>query len=118
MKSAEENRDAQIQTAWAGARLNWVMQLLIHLGEIKLSSNNTPEYLNDLPSLSIHQIVFWDETHKEQIVGFQGNKSYHFPCDRSRKYDANGTIQSEVGCRLHMKYPGKHVSAWALHLSC
>jgi len=33
------------ESAWAEARLNWVTQLLIHLGEIKLSSNNTPEYL-------------------------------------------------------------------------
>ena len=59
------------ESAWAGARLNWVTQLLICLGEIKLSSDNTPEYLQDLPSLSIQQIAFWDEVHKEQIVGFK-----------------------------------------------
>ena len=46
------------ESAWAGARLNWVTQLLVHLGEIKLSSDNTPEYLQDLPSLSIQQIAF------------------------------------------------------------
>ena len=84
---------------------NWVTQLLVHLSEIKLSSNNTPEYLQDLPLLSIHQITFWDEVHKEQIVGFQGNKLYHFPCNVNGRYFANGTIQGKAGSQLHMKYP-------------
>ena len=78
------------ESVWAGARLHCMTQLLICLGEIKLSSDNTPEYLQDLPSLSIQQIAFWDEVHKEQIVGFQGNKSYHFPCNANGRYDANG----------------------------
>ena len=102
MKWAGENRE---ESAWAGARLNWVTQLLVHLGEIKLSSDNTPEYLQDLPSLSIQQIAFWDEVRKEQIVGFQGNKSNHFPCNANGRYDANDTIQSKAGSGLPMKYP-------------
>ena len=69
------------------------------------SSDNTPEYLQDLPSLSIQQIAFWDEVRKEQIVGFQGNKSNHFPCNANGRYNANGTIQSNAGSWLHMKYP-------------
>ena len=93
------------ETAWAGARLNWVTQLLIRFGKIKLSSDNTPEYLHDLPLLSIQQITFWDEVHKEQIVSCRGNKSYHFPCNANGRYDANDTIQSKAGSGLHMKYP-------------
>jgi len=93
------------ESTWTGAGLNWVTQLLICLGDIKRSSDNTPEYLQYLPLLSNQQITFWDEVHKEQIVGFQGNKSYHFPCNANGRYDANGTIQSKAGSWLHMKYP-------------
>jgi len=82
-----------------------VTQLLVHLGEIKLLSDNTLEYLQGLPLLSIQQIALWDEVHKGQIVGFQGNKSYHFPCNANGRYDANGTMQSKAGSWLHMMYP-------------
>ena len=61
--------------------------------------------MKDLPKLSINQIVFWDEMHKEQIVGYVGKKSYQFNCDPNGKYDLQGKIMTDASSRLHMKYP-------------
>jgi hypothetical protein len=59
---------------WAKARLRWVTQLLVRLGKHKfdaaaqdnthLQLTNTPPYFDRLPPLSLHQIVFFDECHK------------------------------------------------------
>ena len=49
--------------------------------------------------------------HKEQIVGYIGNKAYWFHCDPNGKYNPHGTIMSGAGSRLHMKYPEQ---AWLL----
>ena len=81
-------------------------QLLVQFGNITFAHDDAaPQYFKDLPSLCIHQIAFWDEMHKEQIVGMVGNHSYHFPCDGDGKYGAQGTIPDAITTCLHMKYP-------------
>ena len=49
-------------------------------------------------------VGFWDEIHKEQIVGLLAGIHF-FPCDTNGKYDLKGLIVSEPGTWLHMKYP-------------
>jgi len=90
------------ESAWAVARFNWMQQLLVQFEIIKLTTNNDVVNRN-LPSFCIHQITFWDEMHKEQIVGMVGNQLYHFSCDADGKYDPWGMIVGEIGSQLHMK---------------
>jgi len=73
------------KSAWAVARTNWVTQLLVHFEKINDNQIADEEFLKDLPKLSINQIAFWDEKHKEQIVGYAGKKSYQFNCDPNEK---------------------------------
>jgi hypothetical protein len=59
---------------WAKAILKWVTQLLVRLGKHSFDPEaqenehpqltNTPPYFDRLPPLSLHQIVFFDECHK------------------------------------------------------
>jgi hypothetical protein len=68
-----------------------VTQLLVGLGKymfkhdeecnMHLSLTSTPNCFNSmkLPTLSIHQIAFWDEVHKEQVVGVTDDVTYTFP---------------------------------------
>jgi len=79
------------ESAWAVARLNCTEQLLTQFSIIDLATNDDDENKGDnSPSLCIHQIAFWDEMHKEQIVGLVRNCSYHFPSDANGKYVPNG----------------------------
>ena len=80
-------------------------QLLIRLG-LKQIQEDAEGCFKDLPPLHINQIVFWDEMHKEQVIGFAGDRSYRFKVDSSGKFDPiNGKIPSEAAAILHMKYP-------------
>ena len=65
---------------WICACYNWVVQLLVRLGEYASSTNDfddgvIPKWadVNILKSsnfiISIHQVVFFDEMHKKQIIG-------------------------------------------------
>jgi len=47
-------------SAWAIARTNWVMQLLVCFGKATFAHDNTtaPAYFKNLPALSINQIAF------------------------------------------------------------
>jgi hypothetical protein len=42
--------------------------LFVQLRELEANENND-NCFKDLPPLTMHQVVFWDEMHKEQIVG-------------------------------------------------
>ena len=91
------------ESAWAIARTNWVTQLLVHFEKINDNQIADEAFLKDLPKLSINQIAFWDEMHKEQIVGYMGKKSYLFNCDPNGKYVPHGKIMTDAGSRLHIK---------------
>jgi hypothetical protein len=70
------NRDPK--SPWAKARLRWVTQLLVRLGNhefdatktenTNLELTSTPGYFDSatLPPMSLHQIVFFDECHKKR----------------------------------------------------
>jgi hypothetical protein len=76
---------------WAKARLRWVTQLLIRLGQHVfnhtakenefLCLTKTPTYFNTelLPPLSIHQIVFFDECHEKTDIRRTRDTVYTFP---------------------------------------
>ncbi len=75
--------------AWLKARLGWTKQLLVLLGELEANENDD-NCFKDLPLLTIHRVIFWDEMHKEQIVGHVGGWSYRFPMDMDGKNEPIG----------------------------
>lgn len=102
---------------WAQARKNWVLQLLIRLGEetyvlLDGQEGPTPAMFdcNACGHLSIHQIAFWDEHHRKIEIGWvkQGrgkDKNFQFLFKR----DADGRVSDTGTYRdpkeiLHMKY--------------
>jgi hypothetical protein len=90
---------------WSKARHRWTSQLLIRLG-LKEIPEDAEDCFRDLPSLNINQIVFWDEMHKEQVVGYSGDRSYRFKVNSAGRFDPiNGKIAAEASAILHMKYP-------------
>jgi hypothetical protein len=56
-----------------------------------------------LQDLSIYQIAFWDEVHKEQVVGVGGDVTYVFPQDENGVYLQDGNVADQA-TKLHMKY--------------
>jgi hypothetical protein len=112
-KRKQGNKDPSCP--WAKARLRWVTQLTVRLGKHKfkhdegcnkhLTLTSTPAwfYRSKLPPLSIHQITFWDEVHKDQFVGVTGDVTYAFPRDEDGVFDANGEV-SHQSTQLHVKY--------------
>ena len=57
-----------------------------------------------LPSLSIHQITFVDEMHREQDIGTVGKICYHFQRNASGVYSPNGAYEPPAS-QMHLKYP-------------
>jgi hypothetical protein len=43
----------------------------VQLGEQEANENDD-DCFKDSPQLRIHQVVFWDETHKEKIISHVG----------------------------------------------
>jgi hypothetical protein len=86
---------------WSKARYNWYIQLLIRFGalsedemkELKDEHGGTlPDYFdpNKLTKLSITKIVWYDETHKKCVIGWDKNKFTSkacFPRDEHGKLD-------------------------------
>jgi hypothetical protein len=60
-------------------------------------------YLEKLLSLSIYQIVFFDEVHKKQEIGSIGDTVVSFPRNLEWIFDENGSV-AEVERKLHTKY--------------
>lgn len=56
-----------------------------------------------MPELDIFQISFWDEVHREQVVGVAGDITYAFPRDADGVYMEDGVVADQAE-RLHMKY--------------
>jgi hypothetical protein len=101
---------------WAKARLRWVTQLLVRLGEHVfdhkakekneyLNRTEMPTYFNTelLPPLIVHQIVFFDECHNKTDIGRTGDTVYTFPKNEAGLYDKHGWI-GNVDTKLHCKY--------------
>jgi hypothetical protein len=100
---------------WTKACLGWTTQLLLKLGKHtfkpdeecnkNIQHTDTPNCYDamKLPDLSIYQIAFWDEVHKEQVVGVNWDFTYAFPRDEQGAYDEDGVVADQE-TRLHMKY--------------
>jgi hypothetical protein len=56
-----------------------------------------------LPELSIYQIAFWEEVHKEQVVGVNRDFTYAFLREEHGAYDEDD-MEAKQATRLHMKY--------------
>jgi hypothetical protein len=107
------NRDPT--SPWSRARHRWSIQLLVRLGEHTfdcraaenehLELTGTPSCFdpNVLPSLSLHQLIFFDECHKKCEIGRTGETVYSFPRDADRVYNLEGGI-AKVDKKLYVKY--------------
>lgn len=109
-----------VHSAWAKARLMFVLQLLVRLGQmtglaawlcalqVLVPSALMPAYfeLSIIGALTIYQIAFWDETHKEQQMGGNGNGTriqVRFKRSADGKLDPNGEL-AERKTKLKAKY--------------
>lgn len=96
----------------AKAKYMWTSQLSIRFAGHKYVTEEAEDCFRDLPSLDINQIAFRDERHKEQLIGYSGNRFHRFKVDSAGIFDpfnANLKIPTEASAILHMKYPHQHV---------
>jgi hypothetical protein len=56
-----------------------------------------------LPSLSLHQIVFFDKCHNKYEIGRTGEKVYAFTLDENGLYSKEGEV-AKVETKLHINY--------------
>ena len=120
-------------SAWAVARKGWVIQLMLMLGvafallqplEIKEGQQlfrMTGEDGQPLPhfdisrigTINLHQVVFWDETHKKCVIGGQGHSSrgadsycrfYRCPVTKALLAEVDGGELAPEKPELHVKY--------------
>ena len=96
---------------WAQARYAWTRQLLARFGRLERKTAGPIErkYDPDLQGkLSLHQIVWWDETHRKCLIGGQNpSKTIQmiFPRDKDGKIDIkNGEYTKERKTVLNVKY--------------
>lgn len=107
-------------STWAKARLMFVLQLLVRLGrmtglaawfcalQVIVPVAFQPAYfeLSIIGALTIYQIAFWDETHKEQQMGGNGNGTriqVRFKRNADGKLDPDGEL-AERKTKLKAKY--------------
>jgi hypothetical protein len=66
----------------------------------------TPKYFDngELEPLSVYQIAFFDECHRNTEIGRTGDTVYSFPRNEGGLYDKDGGI-GDVDTKLHCKYP-------------
>jgi hypothetical protein len=112
-KRKQGNKDKN--SPWVKARLGWVTQILVRMQKHVfmpeedcnkcLALTATPEYFDaaKLPKLSLFQVAFWDEVHKEQVMGTAGTHTYAFPRDEHGAFDEAGMVAAQA-TKLHMKY--------------
>ena len=95
---------------WATARKLWCTQLLSRFGKL---IKELPKPLerkfdpNVTGHLDLHQVVWWDETHRKCLIGgLSSSKDYHieFPRDEEGKVDINGKYSEKKLSRLNVKY--------------
>jgi hypothetical protein len=102
---------------WAKSRHNWVRQLMIRFGlpvereSVSLPDGSIPDYFNQekMEPLSIEQIGWWDEMHKECQIGGIGaqkrNYQLQFKRDENGKLDPiNGKASGAQKSIVNVKY--------------
>lgn len=108
IKAAKQG-SSDVDSPWAVARLGWCTQLAIRLGIFQPTIQPCPEYFNleKIGSISLTQLVHWDECHKIIEVGGHGaggsKSQVRFPRDWNGRYDPNGILRPEKYF-LNMKY--------------
>jgi hypothetical protein len=115
-KSDEKKAREQKPTSpWKKARLRWTPQLLVRLVKHSYASTakenehlgltNLPAFFDPIkmPPLSLHQIVFFDECHKKNEIGRQGDTVHWFLRDEDGLFDIDGRV-ANVDIKLHVKY--------------
>ena len=96
---------------WAQASYAWTQQLLARFGQLERKKAGPIERKYDphlQEKLSLHQIVWWDETHRKCLIGGQNpSKTIQmlFPRDKEGKIDVeNGEYTKEQKTILNVKY--------------
>ena len=89
---------------WVRARAQFVAQLLVRLGhdlppELETTCFHPPtildeDLLKDL-TLSLNQIVWWDEVHIKQKIGEVLDTVFRFAKNEHNTYDEDGDINEE-----------------------
>ena len=102
MGSTDPNSD------WAIAQKNWCTQLLVRLGEIEMPRPVEKRFcLTEIGKLDLHQIVWWDETHRKCLIGWLSatkNCFIDFPRDKEGRFDVKGEYSQKIILRLNVKY--------------
>ena len=101
---------------WSRARLLWTTQLLVRFGELgedELEKTLERRFHRDtIGHLNIHQVVWWDETHRKCLIGgLSRTKNYHimFPRNSTGRVDtkngeySNKEINTECKIRERMQ---------------
>ena len=101
------------KSAWSRARKDYCTQLLVRLGDTSII-DSLPRPIerrfdrDALGHLDLHQIVWWDETHRKCLIGgLSASKDYHitFPRDRNGNIDVvRGEYSKKKVSRLNVKY--------------
>ena len=97
---------------WSQARKAWSTQLLVRLGELKPEELPHPVekrfHRDSLGAISLHQIVWWDETHRKCLIGgLSSSKDFTllFKRDKNGKLDLkNGEYSKKKVSILNVKY--------------
>ena len=96
---------------WSRARLQWATQLLVRFGELEDELERPVERRfnrDEIGHLDIHQVVWWDETHRKCLIGGQSRtKHFHvmFPRDETGKVNVkNGEYSKKEISILNVKY--------------
>jgi hypothetical protein len=99
--------------AWTVARKGWIAQLLIRFGEMSDEKLETlkvdgilPPYfrIENLTSLTLDQIAWFDETHKKVVIGMGKDFQTKFRRDEHGNLDPNGTV-GDLLPTMKVKYP-------------
>ena len=93
------------ESAWSKVRYNWIMQLLVRLGEATVE--NPPPYhdRNVISSMKMEQIAWWNEKHRKVLVSTALGRSLHtrFRRNSSGILDSTGSF-GEIRSTTHLKY--------------
>ena len=99
------------ESHWSRARLQWATQLLVRFGELDEDLDRPLErrfHRDVIGHLDIHQVVWWDETHRKCLIGgLSRTKNYHimFPRNSDGKIDTkNGEYSNKEISILNVKY--------------
>ena len=103
---------SQPDSNWAQARYAWTRQLLARFGRLERYPRHGPiekRFNGDLlGKLSLHQVVWWDETHRKCLINGQNpTKTFQilFPRNKNGELDIEkGEYSKERKTILNVKY--------------